>query len=120
MNDIDKGLMRKYADIVNEEKALKESIESGVCEVVQSRLVKTMGMVENLMLDLKSDEEARDTVSALSILLNTLQEAWSQVDDVITTTVTGNVKGMPNTDVPAFPMADPTGTLKRDIDGKIT
>ena len=111
--------MRKYADIVNED-IITESIETGICEVVQGRLAKTMGMVENLIMDLKSDDEARDTVAALNTLLTTLQHAWTQVDDVVTTTIDGNVKGIPSikggnidySDPLNYPMADPTGTFK--------
>jgi len=122
-------IMRKYADILAEDvKQINESIESGICDVVQTRLTKTMGMVENLMLELEDDEGTDDTVAALRTLLDTIQNAWVQVDEVMATLDSDAPKSVAPTDSsgvpamqdltgdqgydPAYPMADPTGTLK--------
>jgi len=65
-------MMRKYADIVNERK-INENIEDGILDIVQDRLAKTMGMIEDLMMDIK--DEAPETVAKLDELLTHLQMA---------------------------------------------
>lgn len=103
-------IMREYANILEEgnKQVITESIEEGICDVVQSRLTKTMGMVENLMMDLEHDEGTEDTQASLKTLLGTMQQAWADVNEVKATL--HSAPGMPAADMTGMPtMTDLTG-----------
>lgn len=106
-------IMRKYADILKEdEKQINESIQAGICDVVQKRLSKTLGMVEGLSRDLLNDEGSEATVDALRTLIDRLQAALTEVDTVRATySDSGDMQAPLDYDAD-YPMADPTGTFK--------
>lgn len=112
MNDIDKDLMRKYVDILEDnEKQINESIQAGICDVIQKRLSKTLSMVENLAVSLSTDEGSEATVDALRVLIDKLQSAYGEVD-AVRATYTDDTDASEISQPVDYPMADPTGTLK--------
>jgi len=72
-------LMKKYSDIVSGSK-INESIEDGILNVVDQRLSKTIGMIEDLISNIR--EEAPETVFALEELLGKLQIAREDITPI--------------------------------------